>query len=751
VVVTARTATARNQRVSPNDLLDFRQRNRSFASMSAYMPNIGGMVMAGRDGTAETVSRQWVAAGFFDVLGLPPLAGRYFQPDDDRARRESVVLSESFWRTRFDADPAVVGREIRLDGDNYTVTGVAPDAAQVHGKTSVWAMLMYEDAPPRARSARFFNVVARLKPGATLASADTDLSGIAEALAREYPATNEGRVVTVSAMDAFVIGADLRRTSTLFVGVVAIVLLICCANVANLLLARATARSRELALRAAIGADRGRLIRQLLTESLVLAGVGGAAGFALGTAILQAAPVAVPDGLLPPAVTLAVDLRLVLFCAAAALAVGVLFGLAPAWQATAVPSAQALAMDSRTTTGGSGRLRNLLVMGEVATAVLLLVGAGLLLRTLLAVQNVDRGYKAESILTMVVDPLSAQYPTNERLMQFYDAVADEVRALPNVRAVAWASTLPLGPSYAGRTPVAIEGDPPVEDGRRPSADYQLVSASYFETVELPIVEGRAFDLRDSRQSVPVCIVNEAFVRVHLHGRSPIGARVVLQPQEDQPPVVREIVGVARQVKGRPDELEDFTQVYVPMTQAAMDDTFLVVRPVSGRAGVLAPSVRAAIGRVDKEQLVSVRSVLTLEDVAWEATARHRFRAVLVTAFAVLALVLAMVGLFGILAYSVQRRIRDFGVRRALGATTGDVVWSVIGDASRVLAAGVAVGVILSVMLGRLLASLLFGVAPLDPVTFAAVILVLGMTALVAVAGPAWKATRVDPVEALRSE
>jgi ABC-type antimicrobial peptide transport system permease subunit len=205
------------------------------------------------------------------------------------------------------------------------------------------------------------------------------------------------------------------------------------------------------------------------------------------------------------------------------------------------------------------------------------------------------------------------------------------------------------------------------------------------------------------------------------------------------------------VKGRPDELEDFTQVYVPMTQAAMDDTFLVVRPVSGRAGVLAPSVRAAIGRVDKEQLVSVRSVLTLEDVAWEATARHRFRAVLVTAFAVLALVLAMVGLFGILAYSVQRRIRDFGVRRALGATTGDVVWSVIGDASRVLAAGVAVGVILSVMLGRLLASLLFGVAPLDPVTFAAVILVLGMTALVAVAGPAWKATRVDPVEALRSE
>jgi putative ABC transport system permease protein len=751
VVVNGRTATSSRDRVSPNDLVDFRERSHSFESLAGYMPNIGGMVMAGRDGTAETVSRQWIGAGFLDVLGVPPVVGRYFQPDDDRARRESVVLSEAFWRTRFDADPSIVGREIRLDGDNYTVVGVAPDRAQVLGKTSVWAMLMMEGASERARASRFFNVVGRLKPGATLMSAEADLSGIAAALARDHPATNEGRGVTLSALDTFVIGADLRQTSLLFVGVVAVVLLICCANVANLLLARAAARSRELAMRTALGADRGRLIRQLLTESLVLASLGGAAGFGIGAAILQASPLLIPEGLLPPAVALAVDARLVLFCGGAAILVGVIFGVAPAWQATAVPSAQALAVDGRTTTCGGGRLRSLLVAGEVATAVLLLVGAGLLLRTLLAVERVDRGYRAESVLTMVVDPLGSQYPTNEKLLQFYDAVVDEVRALPNVRSVAWASTLPLGPSYAGRTWVAIEGDPPVEEGRRPTADYQLVSPSYFETVDLPIVEGRAFDTRDTLEGVPVCIVNEAFVRAHLRGRSPIGVRVAVQPDEERPPQMRQIVGVARQVKGRPDEQDDFHQLYVPMAQAAMDDTFLVVRPVSGRAGLLASSVRAAIGRVDEEQLVSVRSVLTLEDVAWEATARHRFRAVLVTAFAALALMLAMVGLFGILTYSVQRRIRDLGVRRALGASTGDVVRSIVGGTARVLAVGAVVGLALSAALSRMLATLLVGVEPLDPLTFVLVIAVLGLTAAVAVAGPAWRAARVDPVVALRSE
>jgi len=393
----------------------------------------------------------------------------------------------------------------------------------------------------------------------------------------------------------------------------------------------------------------------------------------------------------------------------------------------------------------------MLVAGEVATAVLLLVGAGLLLRTLMAVQNVDRGYRAESVLTMMVDPLGSEYPTSEKLLQFYDTVAEEVRALPGVRSVAWASTLPLGTSYEGTRFVSIVGDPPPQDGTLPSADYQVVNPSYFQAVDLPIVIGRGFDERDIPSGVPVCIVNEAFVRAHLQGRSPIGMRVSLRSDVEAPPTEREIVGVARQVKGRPDETDAFEQVYIPMAQDPLGDMFLMVRPATGSASVLAPSVRAAIARVDRQQLVSVRSVMTLEDVAWEATGRHRFRAVLVTAFAGLALVLAMVGLFGILAYSVQRRIRDLGVRRALGATTGDVVRSVLSGVARVLAIGLLVGVALSVALGRVLESMLVGVQPLDLLTFVLVVAVLGLTALVAVAGPAWKATRVDPVVALRAE
>jgi putative ABC transport system permease protein len=348
--------TSDDERVAPNNLTDWAERSRSFEAIGGFMGGVGGMVMAGADGMAETVSRQWVTATVFDALGVRPVAGRMFLPDDDRKRATVAVLSESFWRARYNGDSSIVGRDIRLDGENYTVVGVAPDAAQLIGRTNLWALIPISGAPPRARASHMFRAVGRLKPGVTLAAADADLSAVASALAKEYPKTNEGRGVTLEPFDAAVIGADLRQTSMLFLGVVAFVLLLCCANVANLLLARATARSRELAIRSAMGADRPRLIRQLLTESLVLSIVGGALGLALGAAILRIAPSVIPEGLLPPAVALAFDVRLVAFCAGAALLVGLLFGLAPAWQATALQSAQALAQDNRTTVGGGGRL-----------------------------------------------------------------------------------------------------------------------------------------------------------------------------------------------------------------------------------------------------------------------------------------------------------------------------------------------------------------------------------------------------------
>ncbi len=429
---------------------------------------------------------------------------------------------------------------------------------------------------------------------------------------------------------------------------------------------------------------------------------------------------------------------------------GLLFGVMPAWKASDFSSAEVIGSGTRTV-GGGGRLRGLLVTGEVATAVLLLFGAGLLLRTLIAVEAFDRGYRAESVLSMLVDPLGSKYPTAESLQQFYDQVETEIAAVPGVAGVAWASALPLDFFDDGGYSFEIAGDPPLDESQRPTTEYQVVSPTYFSTLDLPILAGRAFDRRDTRDGVPVCIVNEAFAR-SLSGRSPIGQRVALRPTSSPQakPVVREIVGVARQIKGRPDEAKDFVQVYVPMAQDLADDIFLVVRPTSGKAEVLAPSVRRAISRVDKEQLVGVTSIMTLEDIAWAATGRHRFRAVMVVAFAVLALVLAMVGVFGMLAYTVQQHVRDFGVRRALGATTNDVLRLVILKAARIIATGAAIGLVLSALSGRLIQTMLFGVRPLDLATFAFVTIVLGITAALSIVGPAWRAARIDPAVALRN-
>jgi putative ABC transport system permease protein len=445
-------------------------------------------------------------------------------------------------------------------------------------------------------------------------------------------------------------------------------------------------------------------------------------------------------------------MRVGVFCAVVAVALGVVFGLAPAWHARGLASsAHAMAGDTRTTTAHGGRIRALLVVGEVAAAVLLLVGAGLLLRTLLAVDTVPRPYGAESVLTVFVDPLGGRYSTQESLMQFFRSIERETASDANVRRIAWASTLPMGESTLGDTSFEVVGNPPLEEDRRPTTDYQIVSPTYFSTLDLPVVAGRAFTDADTADSTLVCIVNEAFVSRHLQGRSAIGARVAVRAPRSGVIQVREVVGVARQVKGRPDESEDFVQLYVPLAQDPFDDIFLLVRPQTGPATALAPSVRAAITRVDKEQLVTVGPMLTLDDIAFEATTRHRFRALLVLAFAGLALVLAMVGVFAVIAYSVQQRLREFGVRLALGATTRQVLGLVLGSAARVIGLGAAIGLAAAATLSQWITSFLFGVQPLDPVTFVSVAAVLMLTATVAALVPAMRAARVDPAQAFRAE
>jgi putative ABC transport system permease protein len=749
VMMWERSPSSPRGRVSPLNLLDWSERSQAIESAAGFIPGFGGgMVMAGPDGMAETVPRQWVTVRFFDVLGVKAIAGRTFLPSDEKDANV-VVMSEGLWRARLGGDPTVVGRSIRFDGAPYTVVGIVPQDFQFLGPKGIWAIRPLV-RNPALRTAYQLQAMARLKPGVSLDAARSDMTAVAEGMAREFPA-NKDRGVVLEPLRAGLFGGELRLTSLLFLGVVGLVLLMCCANIANLLLARGTARSREIAVRSALGAGRGRVVRQLLTESVVLAAIGGVISLGVGAAILSVAPSIIPRGLLAGTLTLRFDSRIALFCAGAALLVGVIFGLAPAWQASNLPLVQAIGAGTRDVTKRGGRMRSLLIAAEVAMAVVLLCGAGLLLRTLIAVGQVDRGYRAEEILTMMVDPLGSEYPTRESLQQFFTAVEQEVMAIPGVRSVAWASTLPLGVSQFGRFPLEVVGDPPLEPGRRPEADLQIVTPSYFETVDLPIVSGRALSDTDAPDAPPVCIVNEAFVRTVLQGRNPLGMRIASRSILNGKPVVREIVGVARQVRGRPDEVVEMTQVYVPSAQNLVDDAYLLVRPSAGRAAALAPGVRGAIARVDADQLVSVRDVMTLDDVMWEATARHRFRAIMVATFAGLALLLAMVGLFGLLAYSVQQRVREFGVRIALGASIADVLRLVLASMARLIVPGAVVGLVLAAGWARSIGTLLFGVQPIDPITFIVVGVTLALTVALATIAPAWRAARTDPAVVLRIE
>jgi putative ABC transport system permease protein len=755
VMLWENTPTSSRAGVSPLNMRDWILQSQSFDGIAYVQHGMGGgPLLTAPDGSIETAERQSTSANFFDVLEAVPVVGRTFKPEDDGPSPRVVLLGEAVWRRRFSADPSIVGRAVRLNGEPYTVIGVVADNVQFSRPAEIWTLSPPFPDVPVLRAMRAFDVVARLNSGVTMASAQAELAVIAERLAREYPEPNQGTSVIVEPVRAGIVGSDLQTTSIFLLGVVGCVLLLCCANVANLLLARATARSREIAVRSALGAERRRIVQQLLTESLVLAAMGGALGVGVGAAILKAAPALMPPGLLPAAVTPAFDVRVVLFGLTAALAVGVGFGMVPAWQATGTSLVSVMSAEGRSVTATGSRLRSLLVASEVAAAVVLLCGAGLLLQTVLTLVRGGTGYRStsESVLTLdfsVRTGKNSRYPSEEAVTQFYDAVGRDVASLPEVRSVGWASSLPYGTSELGRWAFEIVGDPPAEARDRPTAEYTTADPGYFETLDLPIVSGRGFNQRDTLHSVPVCLVNEAFVRRHFEHRNPIGARLSLIAAPDRPAQIREIVGVARQTSGEPDAPEELVQVYVPLAQYPTGDVYMVVQPSVGAARALTPLVRRVVARIDPD--VPVRRDRTLETLAIESTAGYRFRAKMVGTFAALALVLAMVGVFAVLACTVEQRQREIGVRMALGATGARVMWLVFRDAGGMIAAGAVVGLVLAALSGRLLAAFLFGVDPLDPLTFVSVPAVILFTAVAAAAAPAWRASRINPVEAFRHE
>jgi putative ABC transport system permease protein len=755
VSVFERTAATPRLAVSVPTAEDIANQSGSFDGLAfIQMGAGGGPLVTAPDGSVEAVERQTVSTRFFDVLGVVPIAGRTFQTSDEGPSPTVVVFSESLWRGRFQADPSLIGRTVKLNGVAFTLLGVVPDRAQFTRPARMWTLS--GEVPPfvRQRPFRVIEVVGRLKPGVTLETARADLATIGARIGRDHPDTGTGFALDAEPLRSLLVGPELQRTSLFLLAVVGFVLLMCCANVANLLLARTGARARELAVRTALGAGRGRVVAQMLTESLVLALGGGVLGIAVGAAILRAAPAVIPPGLLSPAVVLAFDARGAAFGLAAATVVGIVFGLVPAWHATSGSLLTTLATESRTSTGGR-RFRSIVVAGEVAAAVLLLCGAGLLLRTLLVLVNVDTGYRVDAARILTLDfsldfgRPDMRYPTADSLLQFYDTVAREVEQRPEVESVGWSSSLPYGTTEFGPWAVQVIGDAVLPPDGRPTADLAVADAGYFRALDLPIVAGRPFTERDTTGAPAVCIVNEAFVQRVLRGRNPLGVRISVQRTGQSAPIVKEIVGVARQTSGWTTDRDEFLQVYMPLAQYPTGDVYMVARASTTAAQALTPIIRSIVARHDPN--TPVRRDRTLEYLSVQSTAGYRFRAAIVGTFAALALVLAMIGVFGVLAYSVQQRQREFGVRVALGATGPSILWLVLASVGKLIAVGGTIGLALALVLGRSIAAFLFGVPPVDPVTFAGVAVIVVLTAAVASVAPAWHAARVDPVTMFRAD
>ena len=743
---------ARN-RVSPLNFLDWSEQNHTFASMAAVAG--GSRTMSAADGTAERVPGQAVTTRFFDVLGVKPIAGRTFVADDAASGpagsggAQFVVISDRLWRDRFGSDPSLVGRPITLDGQSLTVIGIVPGWFRLLAASDLWTPFVIRRSPEQ-RQMHFMQVIGRLEDGAELDRARADMETVAAHLEQASPETNKGWSVTLEPLHDAVVGTELQVTSLVLGGVVAFVLLIACANVANLLLARGVGRSRELSIRAALGAGRTRIVRQLVTESLLLAVVGGALGVMVAWIALRLVVNLVPPGTLPESVVLAFDWRLTAFTAVLTLATGLLAGSFPAWHGARVSLAGALAAGGRGSSRGLGRVRAALAVVEVAAAVLLVSGAGLLVRTLMALDDVDPGYRADSVLTMSVGLPVARYRTPQQALGFYRAVERRVTAIPGVRNVSFGGSLPLDGWNIGNA-FSVVGDPAIDPSHQPAAHYQMVGPRYFEVLGIQISRGRGFTDRDTAAVAPVCIINEELMHRYFKDRDPIGASISVSAMDPEgpKPIVRQVVGVIRQVKVEsPADKGDMFEIYVPLEQNAWYSATLAVK-TDGAPMSFVTAVRAAIASVDKDQPVT--RVRTMDDVAAQAVARPRFRAELISIFAALAVTLAAVGVFGVLAFSVHQRTRELGIRSALGARPLDLLRLVLRSGLEIAGLGTGIGLVAVALLTRFLRALLFGVAPIDPVTLGATATILLLTAVTACAAPALRAARVDPAVALRHE
>ncbi|HEX8161822.1 MAG TPA: ABC transporter permease [Pyrinomonadaceae bacterium] len=744
---------------APADFYAWRQSADAFEGLTALA---GGNwnVTGGQE--PERISGARVSTNMLALLRARPALGRDFAPDEETfGKNRVVILSHGFWQRRFGGDPAVVGRQIALDGNSFQIVGVMPQgfsfprgmgidpALGLDEDPALWTPLALPPGEAISRGNHFLAAVGRLKPGATFAQGLAQLAAVEQRLA-EKTSSIEGKDwnVTVGPLHEQVVGKS-RRAILLLLGAVAFVLLIACANVANLLLARANARTKEIAIRTALGANRRRIVRQLLTESVLLALVGGTLGALLTTWGVDAL-VAMGAGNIPRASEVGVDARVLGFTLFVSLATGVVFGLAPALTASRPDLNESLKEGSRAA-GASGprrqRVRSALVVSEVALALVLLVGAGLLLKSFARLQNVRPGFDYKNVLTMKMFLPDARYREEGKRARFYEEVLERVKNLPGVESVGGVSQLPLGGSEEidGLT---IEGRPRAESADAiMTAALRVVSPDYFKTLRIPLLAGRYFSEQDAANSQGVMIVDETFARRYFPGEDPVGKRVDEQGSLTEKGYMT-VVGVVASVRHASLDAEPKPTMYLSSRQSPWHTMVLAVRAKVEPAS-LAAAVRREVAAVDPDQPVS--DVQTYEQVFARAVAPQRFNSTLLAAFAALAMLLAAVGIYGVIAYTVTQRAHEMGVRIALGARTSDILRLVVGQAMSLTMIGVGLGLVASFALTRTMSGLLFEVSASDPAVFASVALLLGAVALAASIIPARRATKVDPAVALRYE
>jgi putative ABC transport system permease protein len=729
--------------VAPPNYMDWEKQTKSYDYLAAYS---GAALNLTGEGEPQRLTGVKATAHYFDVMGVKPVLGRMLLPEEDaQGKNHVVVLSYPFWQRVFGGARDIVGRAIQLNGEPYNVVGIAPPGFGLASKVDVWTPMAFkpEETANDARGGHYINVVGRLKPGVTVPQARAELTLIADQIAKQYPDPQKGWGIFLMPMQDYLV-RDVKPVLYTLLGAVGCVLLIACANLANLLLARATARHREISIRAALGAGRGRLVRQLLTESVVLAICGGVAGIILARWGLDGLLALAPTSL-PRISEIHLDSGVLLFSLALSVVTGIAFGIAPALLAARTDMNEALKQGTRGSTEGGirGRLRSALVVVEVVFALVLLGGAGLLARSFIQLAHVDPGFNPENATLLRLSLPQRKYAQPEQQTAFANGLLERLKSLPGVQAVGLTHSMPLVGDYV--LGFIIEGRPALDPSEEPSTNYYAVTPDYFRAMGIRLIRGRVFTPQDDAKAPRVAIINETMARQYFPNEDPIGKRIHIT---NGPQTWREIVGIVADIKQYGVDKATSAQSYEPFAQVPFTSLNVVIRTNGSSAAVLG-SLRPAVYAVDKDQPVG--TIRPLEEIMAESIARQRFAMTLLSVFSAVALVIAAVGIYGVMAYNVVQRTGEFGIRMALGAQQRDVLRLVLTQGGKLIGLGLVIGLVATLAASYAMRSILFNTSAYDPLTLTTITLVLAAVALVACFFPANRATKVNPIDALRTE